>query len=49
MIDYIKGKVAELTPAYIVVDNGGIGYFLNISLSTFTELEGKQECMIPRA
>ena len=46
MIDYIKGKVAELTPAYIVVDNGGIGYFLNISLSTFTELEGKQECMI---
>lgn len=46
MIDYIKGKVAELTPAYIVVDNGGIGYFLNISLSTFTELEDKQECMI---
>ncbi|MDX9725854.1 MAG: Holliday junction branch migration protein RuvA [Bacteroidales bacterium] len=46
MIDYIKGKVAELTPAYIVMDNGGIGYFLNISLSTFTELEGKQECTI---
>ncbi len=46
MIDYIKGKLAELTPAYIVVENGGIGYFVSISLSTFTRLEGKDECKI---
>jgi holliday junction DNA helicase RuvA len=46
MIDYIKGKLAELTPAFIVIDNGGIGYFVNISLSTFTKLEAKTECKI---
>ncbi len=46
MIDYIKGKLAELTPAFIVIENGGIGYFVSISLSTFTKLEGKDECRV---
>jgi Holliday junction DNA helicase RuvA len=46
MIDYIKGKLTELTPAFIVIENGGIGYFVSISLSTFTKLEGKTECKI---
>lgn len=43
MIEYICGKVAELTPTYVIIDNHGIGYELNISLSSFTELEGKSE------
>ena len=46
MIDYIKGKLTQLTPAFIIVENGGIGYFVSISLSTFTRLEGKDECRI---
>jgi len=46
MIDYIKGKLTELTPAYIIVENAGIGFFLNISLSTFSSLEGKDDCRI---
>lgn len=46
MIDYIKGKLTELNPAFIVIENGGIGYFVSISLSTFTRLEGKDECRI---
>src|SRR5665647_1830182 len=46
MIDYIKGNLAELNPAFIVIENGGIGYFVSISLSTFTKLEGKKECRI---
>jgi holliday junction DNA helicase RuvA len=46
MIDYIKGKLTELTPAFLVIENGGIGYFVSISLSTFTRLEGKNECRI---
>jgi Holliday junction DNA helicase RuvA len=46
MIDYIKGKLTELTPAFIVIESGGIGYFVSISLSTFTRLEGKNECRI---
>jgi holliday junction DNA helicase RuvA len=43
MIDYIKGNLAKLTPAFIVIENGGIGYFVSISLSTFSKLEGKTE------
>lgn len=46
MIDYIKGKLTELTPTYIVVENEGIGYLLSISLSTFSSLEGKESCKI---
>jgi len=38
MIDYIKGSITELNPAYAVIDNHGIGYMLNISLSTYDSL-----------
>ena len=35
MIEYIKGTIAELNPAYAVIDNQGMGYMMNISLSTY--------------
>ena len=38
MIDYIKGSIAELNPAYAVIDNHGIGYMMNITLTTFDVL-----------
>ena len=43
MIEYISGSIAELTPTYVVVDNHGIGYEMNISLTTFSELENKKD------
>ena len=43
MIEYIKGVIAELNPAYVVIDNNGIGYMLNISLSTYDNLSRSQE------
>jgi holliday junction DNA helicase RuvA len=43
MIDYIKGTITQLTPAFIIVETGGVGYFINISLTTFSKLEGKSE------
>ncbi len=46
MIDYIKGKVSELNPAFVIVENQGIGYFLSISLTTFSKLEGKSDVRI---
>jgi len=39
MYEYIQGPVAELAPAYAVIDAGGVGYFLNISLQTYSEIE----------
>lgn len=41
MIDYIKGNIAELTPASATIDINGIGYFISISLNTYSALENK--------
>lgn len=40
MIDYIKGDIAELTPASITIECSGIGYFAHISLNTYSKLNG---------
>ncbi len=42
MIDYIKGELAELTPAQAIVEAYGVGYALNISLNTYEAILGKQ-------
>lgn len=41
MIEYIKGEIVELTPARMVLECGGVGYELNISLNTYTFYNGK--------
>ena len=43
MYEYIVGTLAEAAPAYAVVEAGGIGYFVNISLQTYSEIEGRDE------
>ena len=43
MIEYIKGELADLTPAFATVEAAGVGYGLNISLNTFTAIQGKKE------
>lgn len=43
MIEYIKGELAELQPAYAVVDCHGVGYGLSISLNTYSAIQGKQQ------
>ena len=43
MIDYIKGELAELTPAQAVVEAYGVGYAMNISLNTYENIQGKKE------
>ena len=46
MIDYIKGKISELTPTRIVLENAGIGYAMEISLQTYSAMENKGEGVI---
>lgn len=46
MIDYISGKIAELTPTRVVLDNSGIGYAIEISLQTYAALESQKEVKV---
>jgi Holliday junction DNA helicase RuvA len=39
MYEYITGKLTEIAPAYAIVEAAGIGYFINISLQTYSEIE----------
>ncbi len=46
MIDYISGKVTELSPTELVIDNNGIGYLMQISIQTYEQLRGKGEAKV---
>lgn len=43
MYSFISGKVAEKNPAYVIIDNQGIGYLINITLNTFTSIGEQTE------
>lgn len=43
MYAFISGKIAEITPAYAIIDNHGVGYFINITLNTFTAIGSQAE------
>ncbi len=43
MIEYIRGELTELTPALATVEAAGVGYGLNISLNTYTAIQGKKD------
>lgn len=42
MYEYISGNVAELAPTYAVVEACGMGYYINISLQTYSSIEGRE-------
>ena len=46
MIEYIKGEIAELSPATAVIDCNGLGYAVNISLNTYSAIQGKSSCKL---
>lgn len=46
MYEYIKGKIAEATPTYTVIEAGGVGYFINISLKSYADIEKLDEVLL---
>ena len=43
MIEYIKGELPEITPAMAVIECNGLGYGINVSLNTYSAIQGKKE------
>ena len=43
MYEYIKGSISGLTPAGVVIEAAGVGYFLHISVNTYSRLKGNEE------
>lgn len=46
MYDYLKGKLIEKTPTYIIIDVGGVGYMVNISLTTYSKIKDREDLSI---
>jgi holliday junction DNA helicase RuvA len=46
MINYIKGTITEINPASVTIETGGIGYLVQISVNTYTKLDGKTDFRI---
>ena len=46
MIEYVKGEIAELSPATAIIDCNGLGYTVNISLNTYSAIQGKSTCKL---
>lgn len=46
MYEFITGDIVERTPTYIVLETGNVGYYINISLNTYTSLPGQNPCQL---
>lgn len=46
MYDYLRGEIAEIAPTYAVIDCGGVGYYVNISLNTYTAIQNLHEAKL---
>ncbi len=46
MIDFIKGEIRDLNPTTVVIENNGIGFLLNISVNTYSEIQTADTCML---
>ncbi len=46
MYEYIRGNIADISPANIIIETGGIGYFVNISLNSYSQLSGKKDAKL---
>jgi Holliday junction DNA helicase RuvA len=46
MYDYIDGKLVFKSPAHVIIDAGGVGYHINISLNTYSHIAEGERCKL---
>jgi Holliday junction DNA helicase RuvA len=46
MYEYLQGKLAEINPAYAVIDTGGVGFILHITLNTYSKINSMEHCKL---
>ena len=46
MFEFIKGNIVNISPASLIIETTGIGYFVNISLNTYSNLNNKKETVL---
>lgn len=46
MYEFIRGEISELTPTYVILENGNMGYFIHISLHTYSQISEKKEIQL---
>jgi len=46
MFEFITGKIVELNPTFVVIENQGIGYYINISLNCYKSLQLNSQTII---
>ncbi len=46
MIAYLQGNITLKTPTHVIIESGGLGYFVNISLNTYASIQDKSFCKL---
>lgn len=46
MISYIKGKLTEKNPTHVIIECYGVGYYINISLNTYSKISDLEDCRL---
>jgi len=46
MITYVKGKLVEKEPTHVIIETGGLGYHINITLNTYSAVKDQEDCML---
>jgi len=46
MYDYLKGRLVEKNPTFVVIDVNGVGYMVNISLTTFSTIKDQENIQL---
>src|SRR6185503_8335419 len=46
MINHLRGRLIEKNPAYVILECSGVGYFVNISLHTYSRIPEQESCLL---